>query len=406
MRQVVHLNQPEHSIIGASKAHQWIECPGSVGLTSQIFLEIEAVGGNPEGKSSVYAKQGTAAHDLATRCLRENADAWEYQGQQIEVEGEMFTVDQEMVDGVQIYLDHIRGLQKERVFHKGQKSLFVEEKFQLTEISKHAYGTVDCGLLSKVILDVVDFKYGAGIIVEVEENPQVLMYATGMLLSLPKEQQRQIGEIYLHIVQPRAPHPDGPVRTWKCSITWLRRWINETLIPRMQAALQPHAELKMGEWCRYCPALARCPLQNKALQEVRFENHPTKIPDKEIGRTLDQLEAMLFYHKQIKSEIHGRLLHGRSVPGWKLVEGKANRVWRDGAEDAAKERFGDQRFRQSFRSPAQFDELGPAGKEFAAEWAHKPKAPDALARESDAKPATKPVTADEAFASVNPPIAQ
>lgn len=400
MRQVTYLDQPAHSIIGASKSHQWFECPGSVGLTSQIREEAVASGEPVEGESSVYAKEGTAAHDLAARCLQDGADAWEHQGQEIEVEGDRFSVSQEMVEGVQVYLDHVRELAAERIRRKTDR-MMTEEQSNLAEVSPYAYGTVDNAIVSRFQLDVTDFKYGKGLVVEVPWNPQLMMYAAMILLNLPREEQRDIGELHLYVVQPRAPHPDGPVRSWRVAIPEFRRWLNGTLIPKMRAALQPHAELNMGDWCRYCPALPRCPLQNKALGDVRFENRPTEIPDDEIGQALDQLEAQAFYHRAIKSEVFGRLLHGREIEGWKLVEGKSNRVWREGAEEAAKDLWpSGESYRSAFRSPAQFNELGPKGKEFAAEWAHKPTAPDALAPDKDPRPANKATTADDAFAAV------
>ena len=181
-----------------------MNCPGSVRLSAQAG----------EQASSSYAREGTAAHQLAEWRLRHNCDASDYPEETITVEGEEFPVTDEMQAAVQLYLDTIRA----EVEADG--ALFFEQRLSLAHIDEELFGTADAAIWQpkRSRLIVVDLKYGKGKAVEVEGNTQFLYYAVGADRELrnsgPNVGYRGVAEIELVVVQPRAPHKDGPVRRW------------------------------------------------------------------------------------------------------------------------------------------------------------------------------------------------
>src|ERR1017187_3876149 len=179
-----------HSKLGASSMYRWSQCSGSVALIEKLTKS-----GGVKLRSSSYAMEGSAAHALAEYCLRTKIDAkkrrnwvawhdtksWRIiQTQTLEGrQGDAFTVDDEMVDGVQVYLDYVRGL-------VGPKdTLVVEQRFDLSEVHPGCFGTADATVWkpAEALLIAPDFKYGAGIPVKVEGNPQLQYYALGALLA-------------------------------------------------------------------------------------------------------------------------------------------------------------------------------------------------------------------------------
>jgi len=267
---------PDHSPLGGSGAYRWIPCPGSVQLSYGV-----------QDATSDYAAEGTVAHSLAETCLRYKTDAWEHIGSHF---GE-HVVTKEMADAVQVYLDAIRS----RYTDANQGNSWIEKFFYCPSIHEHFYGKSDFGYLSESArtLHIWDYKHGAGIVVEVKKNPQLMYYGCGMMEDL--NLWDKVDWVVLHIAQPRGFHWDGPIRSWTISTEHLWNWLQFILIPAMDRALtSDHTE--SGEHCRFCPARARaCPqlmsdmteLENFMTKMLSTKNQAPQLTNEEAGRVLD-----------------------------------------------------------------------------------------------------------------------
>ncbi len=390
----VDLPRAAHSRIGASSAHRWFTCAGSVRMSAG-----RTGGDTPE------AQEGTAAHILAAGCLNRNQDAWEWAGQKITVQREdggppdEFVVDQGMSEDVQVYLNAVR----EDMPNAAQ--MFIETGFTLSEIDDDAYGTTDCGLvcLSEDLLRVYDLKYGAGIVVEVEENEQAMYYAVGIIEHLTNEGVTVPSTVELVIVQPRIDHPDGFVRRWRISVDSLGEWAFTTLKKKIADTRAKNPMLVVGEHCRFCPGKPVCPAIRGVFDELA-NGHPAavkELEDWELAERMERIPAARKFIGYLEDETFIRRSKGRDVPGWKIVAKKANRVWKEGAEATVVDVIGeDAAYTRKFRSPPQVEKLGKVGKALAKEHAYKPETGLTLAPESDRREAVAPRTVQEVFGDI------
>lgn len=368
-----------HSPIGASGAHRWFECPGSVRLAKSA----------PPPPSSAYAEEGTFAHAVAEFCLHNRcAPPAEFQGQ---------PVPEEMREAVTEYCEVVMSA----VHESGTVDSGFEQRFHLKQIHPDAFGTADAWTYNgeQRLLRVFDFKYGAGVPVEAKGNPQLRYYALGVLLEKP---DLLVDTVRVVIVQPRCYHPDGPVRSEDIDALELLDF--EADLRRYIAATEdPNAPLVPGEHCRFCPAARICPkLEEKAQALARMEfapvaSAPEALPAYEpqkLAEALalaDILEARI---KQVREFAYAEAMHGRTPPGWKLVNKQARRKWRDEAEAAeALGLYGlpdDNIYERSLRSPAQIEKvLGKANAELLDSLVVKESSGYTLVPESDKRPAVK-----------------
>lgn len=380
---------PAHSKIGASSSHRWIACPGSVALSADIPDE-----------SSEFAREGTAAHELAAECLRHDQDAWEHAGRAIKVEGDEFTVDDEMVAGVQVYLDAIRrDLTEYETGNDGEPVVFIEHQFHLADLHPDLFGTADCAIFFPAwgLLRVYDLKYGRGVVVEARENPQFLYYAAGVVHKISGD--HDIEHVETVVVQPRAEHRDGPVRRWGLTIDSLGDWVASTLVPAAKRTSEPDAALEPGDHCRFCPARAICPKLAAEFDSIDPGAKPTSLSDEELAERLAKASVIRKYISALEDEAFSRISAGKKVPGFKLVPKKANRVWKDGAEDALLKKFGEEAFDKKLKTPPNIEKLR-GGKKFVSEHAYKPDTGLTLAPEGDNRDGVSARTAAEVFKDV------
>lgn len=354
----------QHATLGASTSARWMACPGSIRLIDSLDL--------PDGSGdSGYAREGTAAHALAEWCITNNTEPHQLLGVQLGgVE-----VTEEMADFVSIFVDYCRSLAQTA------SESFSEQRFSLAKLNppEAMFGTADFVAYDKAArtLHVVDLKYGRGVVVEVKENEQLRYYALGAALMLD-DGTRAIERVEMTIVQPRAAHPDGIIRSEQISIVDLVEWAND-LLAAARATQEPNAQLVAGEHCRFCPAAATCPArlaQAQAIARVEFEALPTELPKPEslsldvlvnIMTNLDMLED---YFASVRQFAQTKLERGESVPGLKLVAKRAMRKWSD--EDAVRAELGGRGFDQEdvevskLKSPAQMEKV--VGKKNAEAW--------------------------------------
>lgn len=397
---------PVHSPYGASGAHRWTVCHGS----------IRAQEGKPDDKSP-YAQEGTAGHAVAATCLESGQDAIEFAGRVVEE----VEIDESVVEAVQVYLDTIREDQAQR----GGK-LLVETKFHLSHLHPLFYGTADCTRLgTDCILSVYDLKLGRGKIVEVRSkdgkpNIQAGYYGIGALHALARlVQQLGITHVELVIVQPRAWHKDGPVRRATFTVAEIEA-LGPMLVAAAAECAKPDATLVPGDHCTFCKAAGTCP----ALRQLAFDTaqldwddvegvtyggigdktlNPVTTDSATISRVLTTIEDVIEpWISAVK--FHAHLLAGTPAgfPGYKLVDRQARRKWAD-AEKAAAELclgFGLDEgsiYDKKLLSPAQVEKkLPPAERKSEAFKALCPaiSSGSTLVRLDNPKPERKPTERD------------
>ena len=374
-----------HSPFGASVSKRGIECSRSILAAMGIIDE-----------SSDHAREGTAAHAVIEEALRDGLDAWRLIGQ----DREGFGVSAEMADACQVWLDKVR----QRHPDMNQGNTWIERKFHCPTIHRLFYGTSDLIYIDDEsnTLHVWDYKHGAGIVVEAENNPQAMYYGAAALETLGMWDY--VEQVVLHIVQPRAPHHAGPHREWQIATSDLVTWLEDTLVPAMNRAERGEGDFNPGDHCRFCPVRFRdCPGLSKAMDELEVLMEEIKqggveaLSSEKLGRYLDLCEQAKIVGKAAQSEAFNRAQGGKAVPGWKLAKAKAFRQWREVAEDPsgfefpieelARRQFGDDAFEPAkFKSPAQLEKL-PKGEAFVARHAFKPDAGLTLVRDTDNRPA-------------------
>jgi len=316
MTDVNNHGEREHSELAASSCYRWWQCPGSVALSRGI-----------PNRSSKYAAEGTAAHELAELCLTSGQDAIEFIGRMIDG----FEVDDEMAEAVQVYLDVVRSLTGE---------LSVEKRVRLDVLDPPApmFGTCDALVYDGATgtLHVVDLKYGRGKRVSAKGNPQLRYYALGAALAMePAPVSRVVGII----VQPRVH--DG-ISSDSYDVADLLDWTGD-LLDHAKAAMQPDAELDSGDWCGFCPARGKCTKRaGDALDAAAIDFAVAVDPEATVtpmqlllltsaelgalGAKLDQVEK---WASDVRDAIEAELKAGQDVPGWKLIEKEGREAWRE-----------------------------------------------------------------------------
>ena len=401
-----------HSRFGASSAHRWTECPGSV----------EAQTGLPD-TSSPEAQEGTALHAVAADCLEHERDANHWTDREFEYEdhGEHKTIwiDEDQAECVQVFLDTVRG----DLAECPESTLLVEQRFHLDHLHPEFFGTCDAVRVdgNGYPLSVYDLKTGKGYIVEVRDkgpaskiNKQLGYYGLGAIGKLPL-----INSVVLVIVQPRAYHPDGPVRrTWATpeelqeltrELVHAAHWAESTWNTEGGPL---HPPRKAGEWCRFCRAAPTCDaLANHvfdranvvfddatALPVIASENRADVLAKNanDIAFALEAANVIEEWIAQVRKHAHSLVERGYEVPGWKLVQKRAMRKWKDTAAAERELYFTYGLAETSIRSysilsPAQAEKLVPKDerKEMAKLWTAESSGVT-LVRESNSRPAVLP----------------
>lgn len=408
-----------HAKLAPSAAKRWIRCPGSVRATD----------GLPDETSSAAA-EGTAAHELCSHCLTTGDDPATFLDMYVDInaaEGKprfvslseeptgenamrFFPVDDEMVEGVQMYTSTIEAFWRDEPDY----DLEVEQRLDMTHLHPAIFGTGDATLLVGDHLHVFDFKYGKGIAVDADENPQLLLYAAG---AARRYHNRKIAKLTAHIIQPRAPHRKGPIRSYEIDLLDLFEF-EDMLAAAAAATDDPNAPFCAGSWCHdsFCKIEGTCPTNRvKRLADAGAEfgdvETEAKFPAidtmtvEQRSAVLREADGLLSYVKAVQEAEHAKALAGNGLPDFKLVAKRAVRKWKD--EKAAKNHLydlgatnDDIMTEPKFRSPAQLEKLFP-GKNAAlrqaamADLVVKQSSGFNLVPASDPRPAVKVDAASE-----------
>jgi len=297
-----------HAELSPSSAARWLVCPGSVALCR----------GLPDTSSSA-ADEGTMMHTIGALCLETGRDAASYCG--LLLQGTVLTLDEEQARAVQVYVDHVRA-----IVEATNGALLVEQRVSIEHLTgeKGAEGTADAVILTPDELIVLDAKFGRGVEVAAENNPQLMMYAHGVLKA--HELAYEFSRVRIGIVQPRL----GAAPEWTLSPYELEEFA-ATVLEAANSTRWPDAELIPSPGgCRWCRAKATCPALRSAVLDDFDTVVPEKAGDTELARVMTNADMIEKWVKAIRAEVERRLLAGEPVPGYKLVQGKrGNRAWSD-----------------------------------------------------------------------------
>ena len=294
-----------HAVLSASASKRWLNCPPSAKLNAEI----------PD-ITTEYAKEGTDAHELA-----------EYKVNQllgIKADNPTENLDyynQEMEDCTDSYAQYIA----EQMSQYSSPVVMVEQRLDFSRYVPDGFGTGDCIIVADDVLTVIDFKYGKGVAVEAEHNPQMMLYALGALemFSILYD----INEIKMVIFQPRIEN----ISEFSMSVPDLLNWAENELKPKAELAAKGEGEFFAGEHCRFCKVKATCRKRaeyNLTIAKYDFAP-PDMLEDSEIEMILERADALIAWAADVKEYALSEALKGRKWNGYKVVEGRSNRKYTD-----------------------------------------------------------------------------
>ena len=388
----------------SSATARWCACPGSVVLSEGRISE-----------TSEFAAEGTAAHQLLELCGRCGMDAADFLGDEITVEDGAFTftVTQEMADAVQVFLDWVESLGFDAKFVSFERKLD-GDSLRIPNWTGHVDYCIEC----EGHLYVVDFKYGAGVTVEAENNRQLLSYATLVWAASEVE----IESATLVIIQPRGM--GEPVKVWEITgdeIESHRRRVAGIASTVAYLSDNPEAVtegeyLKTGDHCKWCPALAVCPKIRDQAQAVAATDFDAieigEFSEEQLAFWLGNEKLFRAWLEAVKEEAKLRAENGDSIPGYKLVQTLASRKWIGEPEEteAQLRELGYRKahlYESKILSPAKVEKLklprktsGDALAEALDDLTHRPPTGIALVKESDKRPAIASAQPEEDFETI------
>lgn len=301
----------KHALLSPSSSHRWMNC------TPSAMLEAEF-----ENKSSSAAEEGTAAHAFCEHKLkkalrmRSKRPVSDYDSDEMQEHTDAY------VDFVLEQLEIAKQTCKDPI-------ILIEQKVDFSDYVPDGFGTADCLIVSDDKLHIIDFKYGLGVLVEAEENPQMKCYALGALAIY--DSLYDITEVSMSIFQPRREN----VSTWTVPVEDLRTWAEEELKPKAEMAIRGEGSFCAGEWCQFCRAAVKC--RARAEEKLKIAQEEFKLPplltDEEIEELLPILPDITKWANDIAAYVlESAVHHGKEWNGYKVVEGRSNRKYSD--EDA------------------------------------------------------------------------
>ena len=318
----------DHAVLSASGSHRWLNCTPS----ARLELEFENTG-------SEAAREGTAAHALCEHKLkralhmRSRRPASDYDSDEME----------ECTDA---YVDFVMEQYEAAKQVCEDPVILIEQRLDFSCYVPDGFGTGDCVIISDDKLHIIDFKYGMGVLVETEDNPQMKLYALGALAVY--DALYDIREVSMTIFQPRREN----VSTWTIPVENLKAWAENELKPRAKMAYDGEGEYLPGEWCTFCRAAVRC--RARAEEKLKLAQTEFRMPplltDAEIEDILAVLPDLTKWANEIAAyALDAALNHGKEWNGFKVVQGRSVRKYRDEAAvaEAAKEAGYKDIYRQS-----------------------------------------------------------
>lgn len=311
--------QRDHAILSASSAHRWLTC------TPSARLELE------EGRDqcSVYAAEGTAAHALAELKLsyrfgkitlsdyNERYEAFKKDPEFAPYYNKEF--EEYVDDHVEYVISETEGLTN---YH-----IYFEVRVNFSNVVPQGFGTADVLIVTEDMIHVIDLKFGAGVPVSAIDNPQLRLYGMGALNMFPNTKK-----VRMTINQPRLESRDSETLSKEYLLDWAFKYVS----PKAEEAIKGEGTLHASEdACRFCKLKMKCKARAdmqlaSAQQEFSIvdqkKNLAQNMSPEQISHILDIAPLFIDWFKDVQSFALGQLAAGVKIPGYKLVEGKSNRI--------------------------------------------------------------------------------
>ena len=369
-----------HAILSASASHRWLNCNPSARL-EQEFADRE----------TDAAAEGTAAHALCEHKLR--------RALKMRSKKPISPYDCDEMDAyTDAYVEFVMEALAEAKQECKDPLVLIEQKLDFSCYVPDGYGTGDCLIVADKLLHIIDFKYGQGVLVDAEQNPQMMLYALGALRLF--DSLYDITEVSMSIFQPRREN----VSTWTISVDDLLDWAENTLKPKAELAFKGEGEYTPGSWCQFCKAAVKCRARAEAkLQLARYEfAMPPLLSDEEIEDILLKLDDLTKWANEITAYAQDAAVnHGKVWRGFKLVESRTNRRYTDeeAVAQAANAAGYHDIYKKSLIPITEMERL--MGKKTFAEilgaLVEKPKGKPTLVPASDKRPAIVSTGAEQDF---------
>ena len=298
----------KHAKLSASSAHRWMNCNPSANLEREFT-----------DRTSEAAAEGSAAHALCEHKLRKalkmrsTRPVSKYDTDEMEMYTDSY---------VEFVLEQIDVAKQ----HCADPFVLIEQRLDFSCYVPDGFGTGDCLIVADKLLHIIDFKYGLGVLVNAEENPQMMLYALGALQLF--DALYDIDTISMSIFQPRREN----VSTWTITVAELEEWAEKTLRPKAELAFKGEGEFNPGPWCTFCKAAVKCRARaEEKLALARYEfAKPSLLTDEEIEDILSRLDDLTKWANEIAAYAQDAAInHGKQWNGFKLVEGRSIRKYSD-----------------------------------------------------------------------------
>jgi len=373
-----------HALLSASSAHRWLHCTPSPRLEERY-----------EDSESPAAAEGTAAHELAEHKLRQRLD-------QPSERPENPLQNEDMDGYTDDYADRVMAELELAYKENPAAFLAIEQRLDFSHIVPDGFGTGDAVIIAEPTMTIIDLKYGKGVKVDAEGNPQMRLYALGAL--------RQFGMIYdIHairmvIFQPRINN----INVDEISVTDLLTWAEEVVKPAAAKAINGEGELVAGEWCGFCRHAARCPALArhdlkplpKTAQATPAAPNPETLSDVQIAQIVEWSGEIKKWLTKVESFALDQANQGHTYPGLKLVEGRSVRRYTDETAVAeAVEKLGENPWEKKLLGITAMTKL--LGKkrfnDTLGNLVHKPAGKPTLVPVGDKRPELPPTSAETVF---------
>lgn len=287
-----------HAKLSPSASATWMTCPGSVHLPPDPGSD----------KSSEYAAKGTTMHSLSEKALSSGVQPSMFLGQVIDG----YTIDQTMVDITTTYVEFVRSLPGLKRF---------EVKVSVQEIIQDCYGTADMLAMRPLHLTVGDLKTGSGNRVDAKDNTQLLIYALGAFLKF--DPLYDFESVSMVIVQP----PMENISTWTISRSELLEFADQLREAERRINEEPETYVLSEKGCKWCRSKSSCPEQRKLASQAAAIDFKTTKDD--LSDYMSMVDHLRGFCDAVENAVKEKLLAGVQVPGWKVVEGRRSRSWKD-----------------------------------------------------------------------------
>lgn len=315
-KQVNHAER-KHALLSASKAERWLNCPPSARLEEKYNES------NPP-QSSVYADEGTLAHEFANIMLDHklgNINDKEFTTESNKLKKNVLFAPEMLIE-VQKFVDYVwEQYQEAQARTGGHAVCLVEQNLDFSNYVEEGFGTGDAVVIGDGIMEVIDLKYGKGVQVDAVENPQLSLYGLGAMNVY--DMMYDFDKVKLTIFQPRIDN----FSSWETTPEKLIEWGEKTVKPIAQKAYVGEGLHKAGEHCRWCSVKAMC--YTLAQRNIKLARKDFKEPElltlKELIDIYKQIPMLVDWANSVGDYLQAEAVKGTKVPGFKVVAGRSNR---------------------------------------------------------------------------------